>query len=98
MLLNKDLVDVEASKASADISFVLERKVAAPGQNNSQTACASKVPLFSVALVMCVACLSNFLNPMGSAGVAPTVGTYNAPWGTSRGLKDIEEDTTMAAE
>jgi hypothetical protein len=56
--------DNEASntKFKPDISFVLERK-----DTDSSGSSPGKLGLFTIALVMCMCCISSFFTPIGSA-------------------------------
>jgi hypothetical protein len=61
-------VDNEASrgisiKDPTDVSFVLERKI-----NESGGSSPGKFGLFTIALVMCLACFSSFFSPIASPG------------------------------
>jgi hypothetical protein len=64
--------DNEASRGLKDkgseISFVLERKSTESGGSPQ------KLGLFSIALVMCVCCLSQFFTPMGDGSASSTGG------------------------
>ena len=81
---------------SSDFSFVLERKVAPPGQSQNQNACgAGKISLFSGALLMCVACLSNFMAlGTGAPGtkVSGSGSALNPGIMPQRGMKEIVDE------